>query len=189
MMALCSNNRHLAPLQCELRHSARKLRMQAADAVVLNREISTMKRRGIDEIQHHLIDQRPHRLHLIERKCRVSPAIGRLVMHDAERGIVPVGDETNLRLAPAQRGPAVERENWPEPAASWSAYPRPRVPHGLELLDSQAIDEAVLGINDHGETVKAHRQLDVIDVLDFALIALGGFDWARCALDVNPPYA
>jgi hypothetical protein len=55
----------LTMLQSELRHPPRKLRIQAADSIMLDREVCPGKHHRLNKLQNGSVDDWPHRLHVV----------------------------------------------------------------------------------------------------------------------------
>ena len=85
-----------AMLHRELRHSPRKLRIQSAYSVVLNREVCASECHLVNQLQDSPIDYGSHRFHMIKCERWADSTKLLLLMHDSECRIVSIGGETNL---------------------------------------------------------------------------------------------
>src|SRR5690606_30524591 len=61
----------------------------------------------------------------------------------------------------------------------------PRLPNGAQLLHRERVDPVVSGVDDDGEAVVGHRELEILDAPLFGLSRLSGGDGARRVLNVG----
>src|SRR5690606_16267834 len=61
----------------------------------------------------------------------------------------------------------------------------PRLPNGPKLLHREGVDPVVSRVDDHGEAVVGHRELEILDAPLFGLLRLSGGDGARGVLNVG----